>query len=101
MVVDLRAPFGPTKPVTWPGWTVNVIPSNACAQPNRWRSPSISIVAFMDRRCRSPGTRRICPRAHPHAATVCPQAYARRQTTRQSPGGYDRRKHDPAGWRRP
>jgi hypothetical protein len=101
MVVDLRAPFGPTKPVTCPGWTVNVIPSNACAQPNRWRSPSISIVAFMDRRCRSPGTRRICPRAHPHAATVCPQAYARRQTTRQSPGGYDRRKHDPAGWRRP
>ena len=29
IVVDLPAPFGPTKPVTWPGWTVNVIPSSA------------------------------------------------------------------------
>ena len=29
IVVDLPAPFGPTKPVTWPGRTVNVMPSSA------------------------------------------------------------------------
>src|ERR1700722_2476656 len=47
MVVDLPAPFGPTKPVTWPGRTVNVIPSSACAAPNRLRSPATSMVASM------------------------------------------------------
>ena len=35
MVVDLPAPFGPMKPVIWPGRTVNVISSSACAGPNR------------------------------------------------------------------
>ncbi len=45
MVVDLPAPFGPTKPVTWPGWTVNDMPSSASAGPNRLRSPLTSIVA--------------------------------------------------------
>ena len=29
MVVELPAPFGPMKPVTWPGRTVNVAPSSA------------------------------------------------------------------------
>ncbi len=45
MVVDLPAPFGPTKPVTWPRWTAKVIPSSASAGPNRLRSPLTSIVA--------------------------------------------------------
>ena len=47
IVVDLPAPFGPTKPVTWPGWTVNDIPSSASVGPNRLRSPATSIVASM------------------------------------------------------
>ena len=47
MVVDLPAPFGPTKPVTWPGSTVNVMPSSASVGPNRLRSPATSIVASM------------------------------------------------------
>jgi signal transduction histidine kinase len=47
----------PTKPVTWPGWTVNDIPSSASTEPNRLRSPATSIVASMvtearGRRCR-------------------------------------------------
>ena len=45
MVVDLPAPFGPTKPVTWPGWTVKVMPSSASAVPYRLRSPVTSMVA--------------------------------------------------------
>ena len=45
IVVDLPAPFGPTKPVTWPGWTVNDMPSSARVGPNRFRSPDTSIVA--------------------------------------------------------
>ncbi len=49
MVVDLPAPFGPTNPVTWPGWTVNVIPSRAMTGPNRLRRPLTSIVASMPR----------------------------------------------------
>ena len=52
MVVDLPAPFGPTKPVTWPGKTENDIPSSACAEPNRLRSPATSIVASMGRKAR-------------------------------------------------
>src|SRR5258708_4110868 len=47
IVVDLPAPFGPTKPVTWPGRTVNVIPSSACTAPNRLRSLATSMVASM------------------------------------------------------
>ena len=47
MVVDCPAPFGPTKPVTWPGWTVNVIPSRATVGPNRLRRPLTSMVASM------------------------------------------------------
>src|SRR5258708_36670286 len=47
IVVDLPAPFGPTKPVTWPGRTVNVIPSSAGTAPNRLRSPATSMVASM------------------------------------------------------
>src|SRR5437667_443915 len=49
MVVDLPAPFGPTNPVTWPGETVNVIPSRARAGPNRLRSAVTSMVASMSR----------------------------------------------------
>jgi hypothetical protein len=33
MVVDLPAPFGPRKPVTMPGRTVNVSPSTAVLAP--------------------------------------------------------------------
>ncbi len=47
MVVDLPAPFGPTKPVTRPGRTVNVIPSRADCGPKRLRRPMTSIVAFV------------------------------------------------------
>ena len=45
IVVDLPAPLGPTNPVTWPGCTVNVIPSRATVGPNRLRSPVTSMVA--------------------------------------------------------
>src|SRR5580693_4943255 len=83
MVVDLPAPFGPMKPVTWPGRTVNVIPSSACVSPNRLCSPSILIVASMATRCRGLRSRRICPRSHLHDAAVRLRAYARRQTNRQ------------------
>ena len=47
MVVDLPAPFGPTNPVTCPGWTVNDIPSRASVGPNRLRSPLTSMVALL------------------------------------------------------
>src|SRR5262245_25741790 len=47
MVVDLPAPFGPTKPVTCPGRTVKVIPSSATVEPNRLRRPLTSIEACM------------------------------------------------------
>src|SRR5690606_19669206 len=55
IVVDLPAPFGPTKPVTRPGRTANVIPSSATFRPNRLRSPVTSIVAFMPRSLGSAG----------------------------------------------
>jgi hypothetical protein len=55
-------------------------PSSA-AQPNRLRSPSISMVPFMATRCRSPGVRRFCLQAHLHGAAVCPLAHARGRTT--------------------
>src|SRR5579863_3115481 len=59
IVVDLPAPFGPTKPVTWPSRTANVIPSSACAAPNRLRSPATSIAASMldEARSRRDGSR--------------------------------------------
>jgi len=44
-VNGLRKRFGPTKPVTWPGATVNDMPSSASVGPNRLRSPLTSIVA--------------------------------------------------------
>ena len=47
MVVDLPAPFGPTKPVSCPGCTVNVMPSRASVGPKRLRSPVTSIVASL------------------------------------------------------
>jgi hypothetical protein len=33
IVVDLPAPFGPRKPVTWPGRTVKLMPSTAVFVP--------------------------------------------------------------------
>jgi hypothetical protein len=33
MVVDFPAPFGPRKPVTTPGWTVNVRSETAVVRP--------------------------------------------------------------------
>src|ERR1039458_7875797 len=44
MVVDLPAPFRPTKPVTRPGPTVKVMPSRARVGPNRLRSPDTSML---------------------------------------------------------
>ena len=55
IVVDFPAPLGPTNPVTWPGWTVKVIPSRAMVVPKRLRSPATSIVASMPGRLRSRG----------------------------------------------
>ena len=43
MVVVLPAPFGPRKPVTWPGRTVKLRSSTAVTGPNRLVSPSTSI----------------------------------------------------------
>jgi DNA-binding response OmpR family regulator len=45
IAVDFPAPFGPAKPVTRPGRTVNVMPSSAVVPPNRLRSPATSIAA--------------------------------------------------------
>src|ERR1039457_2539121 len=47
IVVDLPAPLGPMNPVTWPGATVNDMPSSASTGPNRLRSPLTSIVASL------------------------------------------------------
>jgi uncharacterized linocin/CFP29 family protein len=47
MVVDLPAPFGPTKPVTCPGAAVNVMPSSATVVPYVLRRSSTSMVASM------------------------------------------------------
>ena len=44
MVVVLPAPFGPRKPVTWPGRTVKLRSSTAVTGPNRLVSPSTSIM---------------------------------------------------------
>jgi hypothetical protein len=44
IVVDLPAPFGPRKPVTFPGWTEKVRPSTASVEPNFLLRPSTSIT---------------------------------------------------------
>ncbi len=44
IVVVLPAPFGPRKPVTWPGRTVKLSPSTAVTAPNRLTSWSTSIT---------------------------------------------------------
>ena len=44
IVVDLPDPFGPRKPVTLPGWTVNVSPSTAVVVPYRFTKPSATII---------------------------------------------------------
>ena len=46
-MVDFPAPLGPMNPVTWPGCTVNDMPSSASTGPNSFRSPLHSIEAFM------------------------------------------------------
>ena len=75
IVVDLPAPFGPTKPVTWPGATVNVMPSSACADlppvPNRLRSPVTSIVASMVGNARFLRWSRSSRRRAVFAGTAC------------------------------
>src|SRR3984957_14731789 len=74
MVEDLPAPFGPTKPVTWPGSTVNVMPSRAVAWPNRLRSPATSMVASMvdhGTAGRRPGSSR-CRAVFPGAVSAGP-----------------------------
>ena len=43
IVVDLPAPFGPTKPVTAPGRTEKLRSSTATAAPNRLLIPATSI----------------------------------------------------------
>src|SRR5579872_2610904 len=83
MVVDLPAPFGPTKPVTWPGWTVNVIPSSACVEPNRLCSPSISMVASMRTKMPESGGSARRPAGTFAGWRDSHQAYARGQTTRR------------------
>ena len=45
IVVDLPAPFGPRKPVTLPGWTVNETLSTAVVIPYRLVRPWASIMA--------------------------------------------------------
>ena len=44
MVVDLPAPFGPRKPVTFPGCTVKVNESTASLSPYRLLKPRASII---------------------------------------------------------
>src|SRR5579859_4166370 len=78
IVVDLPAPLGPTKPVTWPGATVNVMPSRAWAWPNRLRSPVTSIVASMAGNATVPRWPRSSRRraVFPGTAPVAPNGYA-------------------------
>ena len=45
IVVDLPAPFGPRKPVTRPGCTVNVMPSTAVLGPYLLVRPWASIMS--------------------------------------------------------
>src|SRR5262245_12837886 len=47
MVVDLPAPLGPRKPVTWPGRTVNDSPSTATVLPYRLVRSCISIMKLL------------------------------------------------------
>src|SRR5579859_4724262 len=44
IVVLLPAPFGPRKPVTWPGRTAKLSPSTAVTAPKRLTSWSTSII---------------------------------------------------------
>ena len=44
IVVVLPAPFGPRKPVTWPGRTVKLRLSTAVTEPNRLVTRSSSIM---------------------------------------------------------
>src|SRR5512146_1741529 len=44
IVVVLPAPFGPRKPVTFPGWTAKLSPSTAVTSPKRLVSPLTSML---------------------------------------------------------
>ena len=87
IVVDFPAPLGPTNPVTWPGWTVNDIPSSASVVPKLLRSPDTSIVASMPGRLGNPAARRrparewSCPPPHRGTrAPSCPSQEGRRDS---------------------
>src|ERR1044071_3103915 len=58
IVVDFPAPFGPRKPVTFPGWTAKLSPSTAVTGPNRFVSPPTSIPAGLAGRQRRAGSGR-------------------------------------------
>src|SRR3712207_6827553 len=47
MVVDLPAPLGPRKPVTFPGRTVNVTASTAVLAPYLFVRPWASIISLL------------------------------------------------------
>ena len=64
IVVDLPAPFGPTKPVTRPGSTVNDSPSTATVRPYRLRSPRHWMRASPKPAAAPASTRPIPSRAH-------------------------------------
>src|ERR1700691_1055922 len=90
MVVDFPAPFGPTNPVTWPGLTVNDMPSRASADPNRFRSPDTSIVASIPATLEIPVVAGVPPRSrlHHHWHEGCDAArIPRTGDTRMHPQG--------------
>src|SRR5882724_11199510 len=57
IVVVLPAPFGPRKPVTFPGWTAKLSPSTAVTGPKRLVSPLTSMTTALTegRRCSRSG----------------------------------------------
>src|SRR5688500_5033690 len=63
IVADLPAPLGPTKPVTWPGRTVNDRSSTATVEPYRLRRPLTSMVASMGGTLRAPRGRVVTRRS--------------------------------------
>ena len=72
IVVDLPAPLGPTKPVTLPWATANVIPSRATVDPKRLRSPETSMVGC------TPGTVRNRTRASSRCRAIFAGSWSER-----------------------
>ena len=91
IVVDLPAPLGPTNPVTWPGRTVNDIPSSATAGPNRLRRPLTSIVASIPGRLGNQGGlgRHARERSSPSLARGCARPLIPRRGDSAVPGQGD------------